>query len=108
MNQSPSAWNRLVDTARGAPDARDTAAPYGFAVRVAALAFAGERPAGPVFARLALRAMGVSCLLAIAAVAANYSSVRRLFDDSSAAAAPAAASAAPDDPMTALVDLGTS
>jgi hypothetical protein len=105
MNQTPSAWNRLVAAARGAPDSRDTAAPYGFATRVAARAFAGERPAVSGFARLALRAMGVSCLLAVVAVAANYSSVRRLFDDSSATAA---AGAVPDDPMTALVDLATS
>jgi hypothetical protein len=106
MKQTPSAWNRLVDTARGAPDSRDVAPPYGFATRVAALAFADERPAGSVFARWSLRAMGVSCLLAVLAVAANYSSVQRLFDDSSPTAA--AASAVPDDPMTALVDLATS
>ena len=110
MNQPPSAWNRLVGTARGVPETRDVTAPYGFATRVAARAWAGDRPTGSVFAGLALRAMGVSCLLAVLAVAANYSTVQRLFEDSSAAAAAAAASAsaAPDDPMTAMVDLATS
>ncbi len=108
MNQTPSAWNRLVDTARGAPDTRDVTAPYGFATRVAARAWAGDRPTGSVFAGLALRAMGVSCLLAVLAVAANYSSVQHLFDHASAPAATAAASPVPDDPMTAMVDLATS
>ncbi len=107
MNHNPAVWDRLVDSARRAPDARDTTAPYGFATRVTALAFAGERPMGSLFAGLALRAMGVSCLLAIGAVAVNYSSVRRLWADP-AAAAPVATSAVTDDPMTALADLATS
>lgn len=107
MNHNPTAWDRLVDTARRAPETRDSSAPYGFATRVTALALAGERPFGSRFAGLALRAMGVACLLAVGAVAANYSSVRRLWADP-AAAAPVATSAVPDDPMTALADLATS
>jgi len=111
MKQSNSAWNRLVDTARRAEDPREVAAPYGFATRVTALAFAEQRAKGLGFHHVALRAMGVSCLLAVAAVATNYSSVRHFFDGTNARAATAAAATAaatPDDPMTDLVDLATS
>jgi len=102
MNSTTPEWQRLVASARRYPDDRDTTAPYGFATRVVALAFAAERPVVSLFQRLSLRAMGVACLLALAAVAANYSSVRHLFDDQTT---PAAAS---DDPMAEMVDLATS
>jgi len=65
-------WARLVTAARSASDGRDAAAPYGFATRIAALAFSRERKARSLFERFALRAVGVSCLLALVSVAANY------------------------------------
>jgi hypothetical protein len=111
MKSSNEAWNRLVDTARRAEDPREVAAPYGFATRVTALAFAGQRPTGLGFHHVALRAMGLSCLLAVAAVATNYTRVVHFLAGSpSAPAATAGAvnSATPDDPMTDLVDLATS
>lgn len=70
-------WSRLAAAARRAPDSRDTAAPYGFATRVAALAMAAERPLGSLFERLSWRALGVACLLAFASVAVNFSAITR-------------------------------
>jgi hypothetical protein len=58
-NDSRQAWSRLTSAARTVRDDRDVTAPYGFSTRVAALAFA-------------LRALGVSCLLALGSVALNY------------------------------------
>ncbi len=70
-NDPKHPWSRLVAAARRAPDGRDTTAPYGFATRVVALAFAQERRTS-FFERFALRAVGVSCLLALLSVAVNY------------------------------------
>ena len=66
---------RLIAAARRAPDDRDASAPYGFATRVAALALAQEARVYSLFERFALRAVGVSCLLALASVALNYSAL---------------------------------
>lgn len=66
-------WNRLTAAARHALTGAVTAAPYGFATRVAALAWAAERPARSLIERFALRAVGVASLLAIASVWANFS-----------------------------------
>jgi hypothetical protein len=76
MNQSPSdprqPWARLTTAARTVRDDRDTAAPYGFATRVAALALAQERRVASLLERFSLRAMGLAALLAVLGVAANY------------------------------------
>lgn len=74
-NDSRHAWSRLVAGARQVRDDRDVTAPYGFSTRVAALAFAQERRVGSAFDRLALRALGVACLLAVGSVAMNYRSI---------------------------------
>ncbi len=71
-NDSRQAWSRLTSAARTVRDGRDTAAPYGFSTRVAALAFAPERTMASLFDLFALRALGVSCLLALGSVALNY------------------------------------
>jgi hypothetical protein len=68
-------WLRLVSAARHKPDDRDTSTPYGFATRIATLAMSAERPLSSLFERLALRALGVACLLAIVSVAVNYSAI---------------------------------
>lgn len=69
-------WARLAAASRQASvDARSTAAPYGFATRVTALAFAVERPVVSLFERFSLRALGVASLLALVSVAANYSAL---------------------------------
>lgn len=77
MNFQPprDPWTRLTAAARNARDERDTAAPYGFATRVAALAMAQERRVVSLFDRFALRAFGVSCLLALGSLALNYNSL---------------------------------
>lgn len=76
MNPEEQAWRKLVEAARRARaerDERDTAAPYGFATRVAALAMAERRPrATALMERFSWRALGVAALLAVASVAASY------------------------------------
>lgn len=73
MKPSEFKWQRLVRAARRATDARDEAAPYGFATRVAAQALATRESSNPLMERLAWRALGVACLVAVLGVAANYS-----------------------------------
>lgn len=74
MNPNDQAWQRLVTAARRAPaDTRDTAAPYGFAARVAARAFTTETPFSFLIERFSWRALGVACLLMLVTVAADYS-----------------------------------
>ena len=82
------------------PRRRDESAPFGFSTRVAALAFGEERQAPSAFARLSLRAAAVACLLAVAAVAANYSAIKGAFEHEPAVAAD-------DDPVAEVVDLGS-
>ena len=96
MNPADSKWPRLAAAARSAPDDRATAAPYGFATRVAALALAPERNVASLFERFAFRALGVACLLALLSVAVNYSILTK----------PTLAEDEPttDDPVAALLD----
>ncbi len=77
MKPEDQAWQKLVAAARHVRDERDTAAPYGFATRVAALAMTAGRPATGValIDRLAWRALGVSALLAMISVASSYTSL---------------------------------
>jgi len=100
MNKYDQAWRRLAAAARRGAPARDESAPYGFSTRVAALAFSGDREAPSAFARLSLRAAVVACLLAVAAVAANYSAISGAFGEPSAVAAA-------DDPVGEIVNLGS-
>lgn len=94
MKPEDQTWQKLVAAARNMRDERDTAAPYGFATRVAALAMAAERePTGvALIDRFAWRALSVAALLAVISVASNYSSLIRspdeefLSDDSTVAA----------------------
>lgn len=65
-------WSRLTAAARQVPVERDVSPPYGFAVRVAALALARERRLGSLLERLAPRAVGIASLLALLSVVANY------------------------------------
>jgi hypothetical protein len=65
-------WARLTAGARLAPRDAEAAAPYGFSTRVAALAFAAERPMRSLLERFSLRAVGVAGLLAVLSVAVNY------------------------------------
>ena len=75
FNDPRNPWSRLTAAARTVRDDRDTTAPYGFTTRIAALAFAHEEKIASLFDRFALRALGVSCLLALFSVALNYESL---------------------------------
>jgi len=73
MKDFDSRWARLVAAARQTPAPADATAPYGFAVRVAARAWADDRPTlQALFGRFALRALWVACLLMLASVAVDY------------------------------------
>lgn len=98
MNPRDQKWSRLTTAARSAQDPRDTAAPYGFAPRVAALALAQEHMAGSLLERFSLRALGFAGLLALGCVAANFSTVTSLFRDEAAAT---------DDPVAEILDLAS-
>ncbi len=97
-NDPRGAWQRLAAAARQAPERQDTAAPYGFATRVAALALAQEARVVSVLERFALRAVGVAALLALFSVALNYEALAPV----PAAAAPGIA--AYDEPELAPTD----
>ena len=73
MNRFEHQWQKLTALARSAGEPRDTAAPYGFATRVATLA-ATAPAAGPwvPFERFALRGLMAAGALGLAAVAFNY------------------------------------
>jgi len=93
-------WERLTAAARRAEDTRDTAAPYGFATRVAALGLAPRQPDASLFARFSLRALGFACLLTAAAFASNYSLIASV-------SAPEDEMAATDDPVAEVIDIAS-
>ena len=72
LNDPHHPWSRLTASARRVNDDRDTSAPYGFATRVAALAFTQEVRVGSLFERFAFRAVGVATLLALFSIVLNY------------------------------------
>ena len=77
-------WQELVDLARKAPqqDEGVVKVPLGFATRVVAQAFApAERGVASLFEPFALRALSLASLMAIAAVAANFSPVLQALGD---------------------------
>jgi hypothetical protein len=92
------AWRRLTSAARRVPDEGSDDAPFGFGVRVAALAMGADRPRLTAAERISLRAMVVAGVLAVAAIGANYSALARLFQDE----APPS-----DDPVAELIDIAS-
>lgn len=72
LNDPRHPWARLTAAARTVQDDRDTAAPYGFATRVAALGLAQEHKAASLIDAFALRALGIAALVALGSVALNY------------------------------------
>jgi hypothetical protein len=87
MSTNPPEWSRLVAAARRAPkDERDESAPYGFSTRVAARAMTTKTPLleASMLSRYGLRALGVSCLLAVACVAATYRPIMTAIEDEAA------------------------
>lgn len=71
------AWQRLVVAARQVPLSGESAAPYGFSTRIAALAFAVvERPTLlSSLNRFSWRALGFSLVLMVLSIITNYNSV---------------------------------
>ncbi len=100
MKPDDKSWEKLVAAARKAPVSGDESAPFGFSTRVAALAFGQRQTSASEFARLSLRAAAVAGLLAVVAVAANFSAIKGAFDDDNAVAAN-------DDPIAEVVDMGS-
>lgn len=101
MNDFDNAWRKLTAAARRAPLGADEQAPYGFSTRVAALAFESRAEPVSAFARVSLRAALVACLLAVAAVGANYSAIRSAFSEDESVPA------GNDDPVSEVVDLAS-
>lgn len=99
MNPNDRKWERLVESARRAEDRREVTAPFGFATRVAALAMGRERPVSAWIERYAVRALGISCLLAVLGVVSNYSLVTR-----SSAASSEDTYFSADDPAAIVLD----
>ena len=97
MNPNDQKWPRLTSAARGAVDPRDTAAPYGFATRVAALAFSGQA-APSLLERFSLRALGLAGLAAALFLVSDYSTLVNAFDSDTAGV---------DDPVAEVIDLAS-
>lgn len=92
-------WQRLCRASRQSESGAASAAPYGFATRVVALAFERSPGVRSVFERFALRAVAAACLLALASAGLNY---RALFPVEPVSAAVEHVSL--DDPLGELLD----
>ncbi len=90
-------WQRLATAARHAPDDRDTAAPYGFSTRLAALALAAERPVVSLLERFSLRALGIAAALAVLSVTVHYTLPANSSSDDDEISV--------DDPVAALIEM---
>ncbi len=98
-SQPNSPWTRLAAAARTAPDTRDTAAPYAFSTRIAALAMAQERKVVSLMERFALRALCAAALLAVLGAVVNYPAIN------SANATAEDEQLFEDDPVAVLLDV---
>lgn len=76
MKDFDQKWQRLTALARTSPAGSDEAAPYGFATRVAAQAWAA-RPGvrGALFEKFALRALMAAVALSLASMAYSYTAL---------------------------------
>jgi hypothetical protein len=81
MKVPTSPWHRLIAMARRVDDERDPSAPYGFATRVAALAFSAERPLYSLLERFSLRALVLAGVLTVITVATNLAPILNAVDD---------------------------
>jgi hypothetical protein len=73
MNRFEHQWQKLIVAARQAPADPGAAAPYGFAMRVAARAATAPGMSWFPLERFALRGLFVAAVCSVAAVAFNYS-----------------------------------
>ena len=107
FNDPRHPWSRLTQAARAVQDDRDSSAPYGFATRVVALAFAQEeRRVASLFERFAFRAVGVASLLALFSIVLNYDalSITDSFNSSTTAHATVASAAVETADLVAVDD----
>lgn len=90
-------WQRLTAAARQTPLHDSEAAPYGFATRIAARAWAeGAAPVSPLFPQVSWRAFGVAAAVALATLAVNYEALAQRSPEEVVLSA---------DPVSAAVDL---
>jgi hypothetical protein len=79
-------WDSLVAAARRAPAEPDAAAPYGFATRVVACAFAVPEPTAEVLLeRFALRGLFVAATFSVATAVFSYSALTGAAEEEAAA-----------------------
>jgi hypothetical protein len=104
LNDPRHPWTRLTAAARQVRDDRDTSAPYGFATRVAALAFGSERTMASLFERFAFRAVGVASLLALFSVVLNYPDLATTSSPAMPAAVEEVELVAMDDAVAIVLD----
>ena len=98
-------WSRLVAAARRARLERDASAPYGFATRVAAQAWADDARGASLLERFAFRAVGLAALLAVGSVALNYSAISGHGGTVAPAAVPEDMVLPVDDAIAAVLDV---
>ena len=84
-NTTQTAWHRLTAAARLAPAPETATAPFGFATRVTAQAFAGKPLLPSLYELFSWRALSMAALIAVVSVAANLSSVLNALRDDSVA-----------------------
>ncbi|MBE34691.1 MAG: hypothetical protein CMI16_03905 [Opitutaceae bacterium] len=72
MKQSDEIWSRLTKAARQARDDREIEMPTGFATRVVARGLSSGNLSDSLWERLALRMVGVSCMIALFAVVTHF------------------------------------
>jgi len=75
MKGNDEKWQRLIRAAHLVSDFRDATAPMGFATRLAALSLSPRSSAISLVERFSLRALGVSCLLALLGAVGSYVAV---------------------------------
>lgn len=75
MKRIETIWSRLVAAARQVPDNREVSVPTGFSTRVVSRGLSVRRGIDTWVERFAMRMVGVSCLVALFAVATYVSTV---------------------------------
>jgi hypothetical protein len=73
MKHTDEIWSRLTNAAQHANDDREIVMPTGFATRVVANAFSERGSEDSMLEKLAMRMMGVSCLIALFTVLTYFS-----------------------------------
>ncbi|HYC70902.1 MAG TPA: hypothetical protein VEB66_06835 [Opitutaceae bacterium] len=98
MKDFDAKWQRLTARARLAPAGADEPAPYGFATRIAAQAFAPRGARFGLFEKFALRGLLAACALSAASVAYSFSALAGESEDEFTLAS---------DPLPELLDLSS-